>query len=288
MTPIRSMTLSASVAALMAAGLAFPSQSAAQAQDLEALVPQELEGYTLENVDQQADAAIQVLYEAENDGEPPVNMILAYGGDGQGLYQQIQSAIEMGDMDAQEIEVGEKTFVGFKDGTEFIAVDHFDGFTLAVGYTDVDAEAPSEDLAASVGDFLEAFDPQRVAEADPPGDMEAAGDPEAADGAVCPDMDCFAQRVSECQEAEVGASLGPGLSALYAVEGAAEGNACRISFEFTDNPNPEIEGEPLFFTLPGDTPWSEAIVQEVMEGCLGGDEEALETYHCEGPLLEAM
>lgn len=283
----RSMIIGPALTLWVVAGMLGPLQaSAQQADELEALLPPELDSYVLQEVTQEAETLVRAVYRAQEAGENPVNLILAHGGDGEGLYQQVQQAIASGQMDDVETQVGDHTFVGFKDGNEFIVLDHFDGFTLAAGFSDVDPEAEAATFVAPVEDFLEEFDPARIDE-DALGAAAEAAPGEGADG-LCTDMDCFADRVSECQDAQVGASLGPGLSAVYQVEGPADGDGCRISFWFDENPNPEVEGEPLHFTLPEGTPWSEETVQEVMEGCLGQEEEAMERYDCSGPLLEAM
>ena len=274
---------------ILLAGLAtIPAKGEAQEGDLEEVLPSEIPGYVLGDVSSQGDQAVQGLYRPEADGEAPVNLIVAAGADGDELYQQIQGMLQAQEAELDEIQVGEREFVAFQEGSDYVAVANFEGFTLAAGYDGIDPDGDRSALAASVEGFLQSYDPERVMEAEVPEEVDEAdvvmADPPADE--LCEDMSCFAERVQACEPATVRPSLAPGLTAAYSVEGPAAGGGCALTFQFAENPNPDLVEVPLHFVLDEGQPWEEATVEEIMEGCLGGDEEALDRYRCEGPLLE--
>ena len=270
---------------------AVPGGGVAQApqglgQEVAELLPQEVAGFTLQDVQPQDEGAAQAVYAADDGGEP-MNAIIAYGQAAAGLHQQVQS--QVGE-DSGELEVDGKTFTSLQMGSDLIVFKHLDPIFLAAGYEVADPDADMGALESSAVAFLEGLDPAGLAEWTPSEEVAGGAESEAGDDGIerCQDPDCFSEHISRCESAEFGASLAPTLTVVYAVEGPGDGDGCQISFRFEDNPNPDLVDTPLYFTLDPDVGFTQELIQEVMEGCLDGDEAAVERFQCEGPLLEAM
>lgn len=289
--PNRSSVLGLTIALLaLAAAWTVPSQAfddELTGEHLVALLPEEVDAFTLDQVNaQDSDAAVHGVYQPEGEGEP-INIQLAYGEDAGEQYRQVRARLVQAEMDTEDLPVQDRTFTAARAGNDFIALAFFDQFFVLAGYENLDADVDWEALESTLVAFLEAFDPDRLAEWTPPEGLDYAIEEVEADVTDCYDMKCFGEHVSRCAEAQIivpGPGPGRNLMVMYTVEGPADNDQCQLSLVFTDNPNPDFEDTPLYFTIDPDADWEE-VGRDVVEECFGGDREA---YNCEGPLLELM
>lgn len=103
--------------------------------------------------------------------------------------------------------------------------------------------------------------------------------------ATCGDQACFIEAVRACDPASfpVQDQGGLGAEGEYSVLGPV-GEACQISFTFSENPNPAFVDKPLTFVVEPDDA-SEETVLGALEGCLTGGDGA---DQCAGPLFEQV
>lgn len=259
---------------LLTAALLLPAQ--ALAQPLEELVPEELEGFTLDSVHVEGPTEVAALYHPD-EMEGQVIFLMQYGEDAGQTYQRLRRFRSEGgqELGARETVLEGMRFTLMAQGPELVAFTYSDGFLILGAVELADEEAAREELEATALAFLQQSELDRMAGWTPP-------DP--VDDDQCYDMECFQDRVSRCEDAWVTVPLGRIVEAKYAVEGPVDGG-CRISFRFAENPNPDLVDQPLFFALDSEVRFTQEVVQEIVDGCLAGDEEAVEQHACEGPLI---
>lgn len=274
----------------LSAGLLLPPQ--ALAQPVTEMLPETVDAYTLEDVTTMGEAAANATYRPE-EGGPPITFVLAAGSQASELHAQLAGMID--DEDELTHQETGSTWTSATIRSEVIVFEYRDDVLIyAVMRLPAepmqeagqpapeprDADADRRDVEEAVLGFLEAFGPDRLA------DVRALGDAVADDDITyCSGIECFQEAVSTCSEAQLSASLAPSVAARYQVEGSTADGLCRITFVFLENPNPEVVDESLHFTTDPVDGFTQEILEEVMEGCLGGDEAAIEAYDCEGPLV---
>lgn len=260
---------------------AYPEQE----YPLMALFPQEVDAYTLETLSAEDEAVIEGAFRPEA-GEQLLEVTLAYGPAGAEMYRERRAAFANDGMETQELTIQGQPIVNFQRSDWMVSMAHFDGFLLLVRYRDMGSNADMDELQQRQVEFFEAIDLERLAEWDPPEAMEQAeSGATVVDGEDCFDLDCFDAHVARCEAAQIiMGGPGRGVSVVYSVEGSTDGGQCQLSFEFADNPNPEWEDAPLYFTVDPDESFEETG-QEVLESCLEGN---AEEHNCEGPLLELL
>lgn len=188
-------------------------------------------------------------------------------------------AAAQGKMNVEELSVHGQRFVAADVGSQFIVMAYFDHFLVGVSVEDMD------DPKSAAADFLEKVGVERFAEWSPPEDVEYTLAEMDTDISDCFDMECFSDYVSSCERARLVGALGRRVTAQYTVEEQVADDQCRLSLVFTDNPNPDWEGTPLYFTVDPTDGFTMKEIKGVMENCVEGDGEA---YNCDGPLLELM
>lgn len=106
---------------------------------------------------------------------------------------------------------------------------------------------------------------------------------------TCLSIACFANRVSACESGQMMGQLNRRLGGVYAVEGPTDDGQCLLSFAFTDNPNPDLVDQKVFFPVNQEADVAANFREDIMtpmQACMEGSEEASE--HCGGPLMDAM
>lgn len=250
---------------------------------LESLIPDDLAGYTLQEVDaQDSSPTVRGVYQAEaNEGS--ITLVLTYGELGAERYQNMRGKLSLaasqGEAHVEELSVQNQSVIAADVGSESIAIAYFDHFLIGVSVEDMD------DPKSAVADFLEKVGVERFAEWSPPEDVEYTLAEMDTDIHDCFDMECFSEYVSSCDRARLVGALGRRVTAEYTVEEQVADDQCRLSLVYTDNPNPEWEGTPLYFTVDPMDGFTMEEVKGVMENCVEGDGEA---YNCDGPLLDVM
>lgn len=273
---------------LLAVPLLWPNSAQAlddelSGKHLESLIPDELAGYTLQEVDaQDSSPAVRGVYQSEAD-DGSLTLALSHGEQGAQRYQKTRGKLSMaaaqGKMNVEELSVQGQRFVAADVGSQYIVMAYFDHFLVGVSVEDVD------DPKSAAADFLEKVGVERFAEWSPPEDVEYTLAEMDTDISDCFDMECFSEYVSSCERARLVGALGRRVTAQYTVEEQVADDQCRLSLVFTDNPNSEWEGTPLYFTVNPTDGFTMNEIKGVMENCVEGDGEA---YNCEGPLLELM
>lgn len=287
-------------------------------QSAEEMIPDELAGLTLERVDVRGPAAARATFGAP-DEDLQMNLVLAHGDLAGQLHGRIRSQMERGEPEIRELEIEGRSFTSFAMGSDLMVFRFSDDRFLAAGY---DLSSPDFDRASletSVVAALEDLGLEHVAEWTPPEPSQTEEDdgpgletppdrtesppqeteeapgraetlPERAERVserLCGEMDCLREAAAACDPARFSASLGPRVRADYRVTGAAADGGCRIEFRFAENPNPDLVDQPLSFVHDPDMELTREVVQEVLGGCLAGDERAVAAHGCEGPLVGA-
>ncbi len=252
-------------------------------EHLEPLVPENLTGYPLANVNvKKSSPAVRAEYRPDTE-DASIRLVISYGKDAADDYRTLRGKMALaaaeGEMDPDEVSVQGRTFVAFQMGDRSVAMAYFDHFLLGVNVEGLDA--PKE----AIVDFLEDVDLNRLSEWTPPENVEYALDDSGAAVPDCFDAECFSDHLSRCEEARFVGALGRRITAAYTIEESLADDRCQVSLVYTDNPNPAWEDAPLYFTLDPAEGFSMETVKAVMEDCLNGDGD---TYDCEGPLLEHM
>ena len=301
---MRSIRLLAPSAALLhgllVVGLLWPAPTLAQ--PVEQMLPDEVTGYTLEEVNRRSPAAAQAIYEpADCDFEM---MVMLAAGDLAGdLESMLRSRMSSAEAEAGELSVGGKTFTSFVLGSDLVVFRRAEGVLLGAGRDDLGAETDRRTAEAAVVAFLESFGPDRIEGWTPPEGPEADGDRErslerppgagkttepapapARTEQLCGDTECFLEAAGRCRPAVLPVEIGREVAGEYSVEGSSA-DGCRISFRFTDNPDPDHVGRELRFRLEREDQIPEGTLREVVRGCLEGDESVVEAHGCEGPLV---
>lgn len=258
-------------------------------EHLEPLLPETVDGYTRENVDAEDDEAnVQAVYQSEAE-ERPITLTLAYGADAATLYRQLRAHIVRAEAETDDLTVQDRTFAVAQARSNLHALRYSDHFLIVASYRNLDADVDPAELHSTIAAFFESFDLNRLAEWEPPEGVEYEVDENVPTGtgnvANCYDMECFEEHVSHCEEAQMIGALGRRVTVMYTVEEPVEPNQCRLSFVFTDNPNPDFEDTPLYFTIALEDGFAEEDLKNVMEDCFEGEGES---YNCEGPLLDLM
>lgn len=280
---------------LLAVPLLWPSPAEAlddelSGKHLESLVPEELAGYTLQEVDvQESSPTVRGSYKLES-GLGSVTLALSYGEQGAQRYQKTRGKLSMaaaqGEVNIHELSVQGQRFVAADVGSQFIVMAYFNDFLVGVSVEAVERPGQdAEDPKSTAADFLEKVGVERFAEWSPPEDVEYTLAEVDTDVSDCFDVECFSEYVSSCERARLVGALGRRVTAQYTVEEQVADDQCRLSLVFTDNPNPEWEGTPLYFTVDPAEDFTMEEIKGVMENCVEGDGEA---YNCEGPLLDRM
>lgn len=274
---------------LLTFALAWPSSSRAQndhlsGAHLQSLVPETLDGYTRNELDvKESSPSVRGVYQLESD-DGTISFAISYGKDAADRYRKSRGKISLaagqGEMETGEVSVQGRSVITAQMGSQLIAMAYFNHFLVGVNAEGLDVPE------STVVDFLEKVGLDRIAEWSPPDDVEYTLAETEPDASACVDMDCFSERVTQCEEAQLIGALGRRVTARYAVEGPAGDGQCRLSFVFTDNPNADWENTPLYFTVDSEAGFSMKDVKTVMEGCVERDGDP--SYDCEGPLLERM
>jgi len=250
---------------------------------LKPLLPETLDGYTLKTVDvKESSPSVRGIYQSEAD-DATISFAISYGKDAADRYRKSRGKISLaageGKMETGEISVQDRSLITAQMGSQLIAMAYYNHFLVGVRAEGLD------DPEATFVDFLKKVDLDRFADWSPPDDVDYTLAETEPDAAACVDMDCFSERVSQCEEGQLIGALGRRITARYAVEGAADNGQCRLSFVFLDNPNSDWKNTPLYFTVDSEAGFGMEVVKTVMEDCLEGDGEA---YGCEGPLLDRV
>lgn len=265
-----------------------PADSAVAADDepsgshLEPLVPETLGGYTLNEVDAMTGKPlVRAEYQTETD-DGTILFMISYGKDAADQYRELRGraalAAAEGELAPDTVSVQGRTVFAFHSDGRSVASAYFDHLFLGIYVEGLDAsEDPSVDL-------LKAVDLDRFAEWSPPDDVDYPLAETEPDASSCIGMDCFSERVTQCEEGQLIGAL-DGRAVRYAVEGPAGSGQCRLSFVLTDGPNADLENAPLYFTVDSEAGFSLQDLKTALEGCVEGDGEA---YDCEGPFLEHM
>lgn len=98
----------------------------------------------------------------------------------------------------------------------------------------------------------------------------------------CADGDCFVAAVQAC-DSETFRTQAAGAEGVYSVVGP-DGPACKISFAYSENPNPTFVDKPVTFVLSPDDA-SEETVLGALQACLTGRSGR---YQCGGPLFDQL
>lgn len=306
MHPIRRVAAAAVILqGLVIAGLLSPA--ATRAQPVEELLPDEVAGFTLEEVNRRSPAAAQAVY-GQTDGDLEMQFMLAAGEPAGEVDRMLRSRMSSAEVEVEELSVDGKTFTSFVLGSDLVVFRHADGVLLGAGRDDLGQGTDRRAAVASVVAFLESFGPDRLEGWTPPEGSDAPADAnrgverpgEAVEEAeparateraparaeeLCGDMDCFLEAAGRCRPAVLSVGLGRAVTGKYRVDGPADGDRCGISFRFTENPNPDFVGEELRFHVGRDGEISEEEMREVVRGCLEGEESVVATHGCEGPLV---
>lgn len=282
----------------------------ASAQHVEEVIPEAAAGFTLEELNVRGPAAALAIYSPGNGETGEVQLALAHGETASELHGRLQR-VWSERQGAREVEIDGLTFESFVAGSEVVVLHYADHRLLMTGGEIPEGEGNREALETRAITLLEAFEPGRIAEWTPPASTEGPAEdrprrteraPETTERAPerpsqagemaepmqrCgSDMECFLAGVSECAPVRATVNAGPSVGAMYRVDGSADGGACRISFRFTENPNPELVDSPLFLTVDPDAATAAAL-RDAVQGCLVGTESAVAAHHCEGPLVGA-
>ena len=302
---MRSIRLLASSAAivlgLLLVGLLSPAP--APAQPVEQMLPDEVTGFTLEEVNRRSPAAAQAIYDPA-DGDFEMMVMLAAGDLAGELGSMLRSRMSSAEAETGELSVDGETFTSFVMGSDLVVFRHADGVLLGAGRDDLEEGADRRAAEATVVAFLEGFGPDRLADWTPPEGREASGDEErglerppgegkAVEPApaqprteqLCGDTDCFLEAAGRCRPAVLTVELGRAVAGKYRVEGSSGADGCRISFRLTDHPDPDRVDRELRFHLEREGEIPEGTLREVVRGCLEGDESVVDAHGCEGPLV---
>lgn len=267
---------------------ATPADSGVAADDepsgspLEPLVPETLNGYALNEVDaMNGRPLVRAQYQPETD-EGRISFAISYGKDAADRYRELRGraalAAAEGELAPDTVSVQGRTVFTFHSDDRSVASAYFDHFFLGIYAEGLGAsENPSVDL-------LKAVDLDRFAEWSPPDDVDYTLAETEPDASSCIGMDCFSERVTQCEEGQLIGAL-DGRAVRYAVEGPAGSGQCRLSFVLTDGRNEDLENAPLYFTVDSEGGFSLQELKTAMEACFEGDGKA---YDCEGPFLDRM
>lgn len=300
MTSIRGIHF-APLALLFAIAVSCPHPSQAfddelSGSHLEPLVPENLDGYTLDEVDVKENSpTLRAVYQSESE-DGSIRFTLSYGEDAAERYRRMRGSLSLaaadGEIDTGEVSVQGRTVATARKRSELIAMTYFNhflvGFTArearvleAPGGEKVDTTKGLMDPEATLVDFLEKVDLDRLAEWSPPDEVEYT----LGNVPDCVEMECFREHFSRCETAQLTGTLGRRITATYTIEEQLADDQCQMSLVFTDNPNPEWENTPLYFTMNPADGFSMDDVKGVIDDCVEGEGE---NYNCSGPLLDQM
>ncbi len=177
------------------------------------------------------------------------------------------------------------TFNAIEMSNNFLAFSYFDHLLIEAGIQDVDEDAEHGTLVNRMSELLQNADVQQFSAFEAPADYEMEFTGTLDDGtSVCLAPDCIDEHLSQCEPAAFGGQLAWNLGVVYQIEDAADGGQCRMSMQYTRNPNDEWVEQPLYFYLDQDDSFSDSV-REIVDNCMGGETEA---HNCHGPLLDLI
>lgn len=224
------------------------------------------------------DLTVKAEYQ-QSDQEDPVNVLVTYGDDAARRYNQLQ--LSLFENEPTEMEVDNTSFDVLEMDDDIVAFKYDDHWLITVGYSDIDQEN-KEDLHQQLANFLNSFQPNQLANFEAPENYEMDFTGEKDGTKLCLGLDCFDEQISKCEPAQFGGRLQYRLGVMYKIEEPSGDNQCRLSFEYTRNPNSDLEEQPLYFLMNREDSFLESG-RDIIEDCLEGNTEL-----CEGPLLDII
>ena len=184
----------------------------------------------------------------------------------------------------QPFEVDGMTFHAIEMRGDVVAYSYFDDLMIEVGLEDVD---DPEDIAGFTGQLsgiLQDFGTDQFSSWQVPEDFREETNFTLQDGTpLCLDPYCMDEKLAACESGAFGGQLQWNLGVVYMIEEPADNNQCRLSMQYTRNPNDEIVEQPLYFYIDRDEKFSD-VARDRVTDCMetsGGD-------NCHGPLLEYL
>ena len=266
-----------------AAGTCLSIACLMTSEDLEPLFPASLGNASLEQVEPDDGGLRSRGVYTHPEAEGSLSLALAYGASVEEAVMQIsslqmQSATGSEDWHTETWDTQGQTVHYMREGENALAVsliDQFLVFTMAE-----EAEEP-----ALFRSLFESYDLNALASWDAPGSYI----PHSLSSNTCLSIECFTERISACESAQMMGQLNRRLGGVYTVEEPADEEQCVLSFAFTNNPNPDLVDRKVFFPVDRDANLAENFrdnVMRPMQACLEGSDDA--SAHCSGPLLDAM
>lgn len=210
----------------------------------------------------------------------PVNVAVEYGDGAAEQYNQFQLMLFEHDID--RFEITGLPFDIFEDDGNMAAFSYMDGLLMAALYQNPEEE-DVDALHEQLVDFFTEFEPATFAGWEPPEDYEMEFTGEVDGVPFCLDMECFDDHIARCEPGKFGGNISWNLGVMYSVEEPAGEDQCRLSLEYTDNPNSDWEEQPLYFTMDRGESFRDSA-QDILDDCTEGTGD----HGCDGPLLDVI
>ncbi len=207
-------------------------------------------------------------------------LLLNYGDEAAKKYNRFQLALF--ENKSTQHEVDGLSFRLAELNNRIVAFTYIDDLLIAAYYRE--PEQDIETIQQQLIDFLAGFEPGRLTDFQSPEDYEMEFTSEVNGTKRCLGIKCFEQQLKQCNSAQFGGRIQRRLGAIYEIEGSSGDSSCRLSFQYTRNPNSDLEDQPLYFTMDRNESFLEAG-PDIVEECLEGDSES---RNCEGPLLKML
>lgn len=213
----------------------------------------------------------------------PVTLSMRYGDEAVQQYNRYQ--IIGFEENRHPFEAGGLRFHSMKADNNFLAFTYDDYRLIEAGIREPENIDDIAGLNQNLINFFDEVSPEPFLTWQPPEDYEMEFDGTLPDGTThCLDPECMDQYLIECEPAGFGGRLNWQLGVLYRIEEAEDNQKCRLSMQYTRNPNDDWVEKPLYFTLDRNENFADSVPQ-IVEQCMEGQSDA---HNCTGPLMDLI
>lgn len=243
--------------------------------------PAELGPFSIASLNQdEEEPSVHARYQAAELDEP-IRLSATYGDEAVRQFHQYH--LRFFEEDLEELEINGAAFDVHASDTDITAFAFFDSLLVRAEYEQSEPGDPEAQRHRFM-ELLSEFEPGRIATEELAAEFQVNFDGTVDGKTFCLDPGCFDEHLTTCEPARFGGDIGPRLGANYEIEGPAGDDHCRLSFQYTRNPNEDWQEQPLYFHMDRQAGFKDAI-QGIIDDCLQGDTEA---HACEGPLLDVV